>query len=94
MSSDSVTPLFLDIQDDGEYEIDGAITYLSQTFGTDYAERFTAEVGRVLRETCQRIADEIAENGKAFDRTNERASLRFAQPVYRMDVSVARTRAA
>ncbi len=51
MTPGSVPPLFLDMQDDGEFELDGAMTYLSQTIGTDYAERFTAEVGCVLRET-------------------------------------------
>lgn len=87
-----VSPLFLDFKPRGEAELDSAITYLSLSFGSDYAEKFTAEVGRVLKETCLRIAEEIAEDGSPFDAPHDVASLRFAQPVYRLNVSLLKRR--
>lgn len=77
---------------DGSADFDSAMQFLSQTNGTDYAERFTEAFGATIGRTCQRIADEIADNGKPFDRTHENASLRFAAPVYRLSVSVSKTR--
>ena len=70
-----------------------SMTYLTATQGMDYAVRFTGEVGLVTRKTCERVAAEIAESGRVFDRTDEGASLRFAAPVYRVDVLVGKSRA-
>ena len=93
MTPDTIPPLYLDLSGDGEAELDAAMTYLTDTQGIDYAVRFTGEVGLVTRETCERVAAEIAEYGKVFDRTDEGASLRFAAPVYRVDVLVGKSRA-
>jgi hypothetical protein len=85
-------PLYLDLLPRGEADFDGAVQYLSQTRGTEYAELYTERFGEVIVAACQRVADEIADNGKPFDRTHEAASLQFAQPVYRVKVSLSRTR--
>lgn len=77
---------------DGNTDFDAVVQFLSQTNGTDYTERFTEAFGAVMTEACQRIADEIAEQGRPYDRTHENASLRFAAPVYRLSVSVSKTR--
>lgn len=77
---------------DGDADLDAAMQFLSQTVGTDYTERFTEAFGAVMTRACQRIADEIAEQGRPIDRTHENASLRFAAPVYRISVSVSKTR--
>lgn len=86
-------PLFADMQDDCEAEFSAAMTYLSQTFGTEYAERFSEGVAQVLRERCETVAQDIAEHGRTFDRTHDEASLRFSRPVYRANVLLSRRRA-
>ena len=85
-------PLFLDMTADGTADFDAAVQFLSQTNGTEYAERFTIALGVIIEKTCQRVADEIAENGRPFDQTHEAASLRFAAPVYRLSVLVSKAR--
>lgn len=77
----------------GEADFDAVVQFLSVTNGTEYVERFTEEFGKVISETCQRVAQELDENGKPFDRPNEGASLRFAAPVYRVDISTGKKRA-
>lgn len=87
------TPLFLDLEPRAESELDVAMTYLSQSIGTDYAERFTAEAGRVLKEACHDIAEEIVSHGKPSSPMHEAASVRFSRPIYRLDVAVTKARA-
>ncbi len=85
-------PLYFDITTDGDSDLDAAMQFLSQTNGTDYAERFTEAFGAIMTEACQRVADEIAGQGRPYDRTHENASLRFTAPVYRLSVSASKTR--
>ncbi|MBC8141923.1 MAG: hypothetical protein H7Y38_10835 [Armatimonadetes bacterium] len=54
-------PLYFDMTADGSADFDAAMQFLSQTNGTDYAERFAGAFGAVIGEACQRVADEIAE---------------------------------
>ena len=85
-----MVPLFLDFAEDGLTELDAAIAYLSANFGTDYAERFTTVMGRVLADACHNVAEEITDTGKPFNAPNEAASLRFSCPVYRERVEVSK----
>lgn len=92
MSHDPVAPLFLDFSADGLAELDAAIAFLSDSLGSEYAERLTSVMGSVVAAACLRIAGQIVENGRPFDARNETASLRFARPVYRERVEMSKSR--
>ena len=86
-------PLTLDISEGGQFDTDAAVQFLSQSNGSEYAERFTERLGQVVVALCERVAREIADGGKPFGATDEGASLRFTRPVYREPVRMAKTRA-
>ncbi|MBC8138087.1 MAG: hypothetical protein H8F28_19575 [Fibrella sp.] len=77
----------------GQFDIDSAVQFLSQSNGDEYAERFTERLGQVVVSLCERVAHEIADDGKPFGTPDEGTSLRFARPVYREPVQMTKTRA-
>ncbi len=84
-----MTNLFLDFSKPAGAEVSEAIEHVHANGGD--AERFADRVAEVFAEATARIAQEVADStdGKPWQRTHEGASVRYAQPVYRLDVETA-----
>ncbi|MBC8140182.1 MAG: hypothetical protein H7Y38_01935 [Armatimonadetes bacterium] len=89
-----ITPLFLDFLQPAEAELSAAGEYVRYDKGDDAAEMFGERVEQALAEAATQIAKEIADNetGKPFDAPDEAASIKWAQPMYRLRVETATKR--
>ncbi len=87
----SVIPMYIDFAGPAQAEVSGAIEYIRAEGGD--ADQFADRVARVFRGAAARLAEEVAANtGKPFDQTDGPASIRWAQPVYRLRVDTATKR--
>lgn len=85
-------PLYLDFARAAQAELSGAIEYVRVSGGD--AERFADRIAQALQEAAARFAQEVAgsADGKPWQPVHEAASIRYAQPVYRLDVETATKR--
>jgi hypothetical protein len=78
----------LDFTRPAQAELSAAGEYVRSRHGDDAAEQFGRRVEEIIAQTAERLAKEIAsdEFSKPFQSPDESASVRWAQPVYRLSV--------
>lgn len=82
MTGNAPSPLRLLTTFASRADVTRALIYLDD-FGGDAASRFETQSDAVCAALCQRIAEEIAGNGRPFDAINPEASTHWSQPIYR-----------
>ncbi len=94
MSTSEHPPLFIDFARSTQAELSAAGEYVRSKNGDDAAELFGERVAQAFQGAASSLAQEIAasDHGKPFGTPDPVASVRWAQPVYRLRVETAAKR--
>lgn len=94
---EQITPLRYALAPSGGADIASALLYLDDLIGQgvtdpEAADRFEERLDEAISAARDRIAREIAENGRPFDSPDEAASYAMTQTVYRLKVETSKKR--